>query len=161
MATEILVLEGKGIEMKIHLNKGLLEDAEIYFVREDKKMRERITFELYQASALDKSEVYESLVIEHVYERIEDNSKVFSEEYQIKDYTRSIATIFNENIGTKYRDKASSRTISLKEAKEYVEKLLDYIDAIHTQRKFHELLEVLKESLKYVNNFYILSLDAE
>jgi len=163
MATEILVLEGKGIEVKIYFDKGLLEDIEIRVIKEGKKMRERIILELYQASTLDKSEVYDSLAIEHRYQEIEDEKykETFTEEYHIKDYTKSISGMFNEQLGVKYRDKVSARTITLDEAKEYVEKLLNYIDVIHTRRKFHELFEVIKESLRGVNNFYILPLTTE
>jgi len=99
--------------------------------------------------------IYNLLFIEHEYQKLENEmyTEVFTERYSIGDYTQNILRMLNEQIGVKYREKILAKALDYNEAKEYIAKLLDYIDIVHTERKFHRLIEMLKESLNDVYEF--------
>jgi len=157
MSTQTLTLKGKGINVRIYFDKGLLDYIEISTAKEIKKMRETIKLSTLPARTLDTNRLHNLIIIEHGYQKLENETytEVFAERYSIEDYSLSVLRVFNEQIGVKYRDKIIAGDLSFDEAKEYISKFLDYIDIIHTQRRFHGLFEIVKESMNDVYDFHL------
>jgi len=153
MGVQTLVLKGNFINVRIYFDKGLLDYIEVSAVKEVKKIRETIKLNTFPARSIGTNRLHDLLIIEHKY--IEDGKEVFDEKYSIEDYSLSVLRVFNEQIGVKFQDKILAGALSFDEANEYVSKFLDYIDIIHTQRRFHGLFEIVKESLKDVYDFHL------
>jgi len=151
MGVQTLILKGNFINVRIYFDRGLLDYVEVLAVKEVKKIRETIKLNAFPARSIGTNRLHDLLIIEHKY--IEDGTEVFAEKYSIEDYSLSVLRVFNEQIGVKYRDRVLAGTLSFDEANEYISKFLDYIDVIHTQRRFHELIEIVKESLNSIYDF--------
>ena len=159
MTVQTLAIKGKGINVRIYFDKGLLDYIEISTAKEIKKMRETIKISTLPGRTLDTNRLHNLIIIEHGYQKLENETytEVFAERYSIEDYTQNILRVFNDQIGVKYRDKIIAGDLSFDDAKEYIEKFLHYIDVIHTQRRFHGLFEIVKESLNDVYDFFLFS----
>ena len=155
MGVQTLTMRGKGISVRIYFDEGLLHSIEISVVKEVKKVKETIKFDAFPAKTLDMKRVYDLLIIEHEYRKPEDETEVFTERYSVGDYAQNILRLFNEQVGVKYQNKILAGTLSFDEANEYISKFLDYIDIIHTQRRFHGLFEIVKESMNDVYDFHL------
>ena len=151
MGVQTLIIEGDCIKVRIYFEKGLLDYIELSAFKEIKKIRETVRLSAFPARSIITDRLHDSLIIEHKY--IEDGKEVFTEYYSIEDYSLSILKLFNEQIGVKYKNKILSGALTFEEAKEYISKFLDYIDVIHTQRRFHSLFEIVKESLNDAYDF--------
>jgi len=157
MSTQWLILEGKGVKVKIFFDNGLLDYIEIVNIKEMRKMKETITVKIFRGNTLDMKRKYDLIWIENVYQKLDERAKTYEssliERYTIEDYTLNVLSVFNEQVGVHYREKILAKALDYNEAKEYIAKLLDYIDIVHTERKFHRLIEMLKESLNDVYEF--------
>ena len=153
MSVQTLTLKGNQISVRIYFDKGLSDYIEISSVKEVKKIRETLKINAFPAKSIGTNRLHDQLIIEHKY--IEDGTEVFAEKYSIEDYTQNILRLFNEQVGVKYQNKILAGTLSFDEANGYISKFLDYIDIIHTQRRFHGLFEIVKESMNDVYDFHL------